>query len=329
MGCPRATTQGGAAGRSPTQNHVLHITNGDSTRIGLERSGLPGTFQPWRDVLYDGPAPTRLPVPEFRRVRSAFIGSTGAFGSAEEIERGYAQEDAAVAGWNDHDEMVLWFEHDLYDQLLLVRLLSMLPPDAGRKVSLVSTDTYLGSLTPDEFPRLFEHRRPITPEQVALGAQAWDAFGADTPQPLAAVLQTDTSPLPYLGSALRRLIEEYPSDRDGLARSERQILQAIEHGARTGREAFAACARMEEAIFMGDSTFWSIADRMARDAVPPMTTGAAMRDPVALTSAGRDVLDGRADYVALNGIDRWLGGVRLTPAALWRRTPEGVLTRAS
>ena len=308
---------------------MLHITNGDSTRIGLERSGLPGTFQPWRDVLYDGPAPARRPVEEFRRIRSAFIGSSGAFGSADEIERGYAQEDAAVARWSDHDEMVLWFEHDLYDQLLLVRLLSMLPPDAGRTVSLISTNAYFGALAPDQFPRLFEQRRPLTAEQLALGARAWDAFGADTPQPLIEVLGADTSALPYLREALGRLLEEYPSDRDGLGRSERQILQAIAQGARTGIEAFTACARMEAAIFMGDSTFWSIAERLARGAVPLITIEAAMRDPVALTPAGRDVLDGRADYVALNGIDRWLGGVRLTPASLWRRTSEGVLLRAS
>jgi hypothetical protein len=308
---------------------MLHITNGDSTRIGLERSGLPGTFQPWRDVLYDGPAPARRPVEEFRRIRSAFIGASGAFGTAAEIERVYAQEDAAVAGWSDHDEMVLWFEHDLYDQLLLVRLLSMLPPDAGRKVSLISTDTYLGALDPDQFPPLFEQRRPLTAEQLALGARAWDAFGADTPRPLLEALGNDTSALPYLRAALVRLLEEYPSDRDGLGRSERQILEAIDQGARTGNEAFTACAGMEAAIFMGDSTFWSIAERLARGAVPLITIGAAMRDPVALTSAGRDVLGGRADYVALNGIDRWLGGVRLTPASLWRRTSEGVLRRAS
>ncbi len=308
---------------------MLHITNGDSTRIGLEGSGLPGTFQPWRDVLYDGPAPTRVPVERFRRIRSEFIGSDGAFGGVDAIERGYAQEDAAVRGWSDHDEMVLWFEHDLYDQLLLIRLLSMLPPDAGRKVTLFCSRTYLGTLKPDQFRPLFEQRRPVSPEQIALAARAWDAFGADTPQPIAAVLESDTSALPYLGPALTRLLEEYPSVRDGLARSERQLLRAIENGAATGAQAFAACAGMEEAIFMGDLTFWGIAERLAGGPSPLITVGASMADPVALTRAGRDVLSGRADAIALNGIDRWLGGVHLTPRSLWRRNPDGGLQASS
>jgi hypothetical protein len=41
---------------------------------------------------------------------------------------------------------------------------------------------------------------------------------------------------------------------------------------------------------------------------------------MALTAAGRDVLDGRADRVRLCGIDRWLGGVHLKgtgPAWRW------------
>ena len=37
-----------------------------------------------------------------------------------------------------------------------------------------------------------------------------------------------------------------------------------------------------------------------------------------LTDAGHAVLEGRADQVTLNGIDRWIGGVHLTPANLWR-----------
>jgi hypothetical protein len=40
---------------------------------------------------------------------------------------------------------------------------------------------------------------------------------------------------------------------------------------------------------------------------------------VTVTEAGRAVLDGRADRVALNGLDRWLGGVHLQGrAARWR-----------
>jgi hypothetical protein len=44
------------------------------------------------------------------------------------------------------------------------------------------------------------------------------------------------------------------------------------------------------------------------------------RHTVAMSDAGRDVLDGRLDRVALNGIDMWRGGVHLRDGGerLWR-----------
>ena len=45
---------------------------------------------------------------------------------------------------------------------------------------------------------------------------------------------------------------------------------------------------------------------------------------MALTDAGRRVLDGAADHVALNGIDRWIGGVHLVGRDVPWRWDEGV-----
>jgi hypothetical protein len=40
---------------------------------------------------------------------------------------------------------------------------------------------------------------------------------------------------------------------------------------------------------------------------------------VTITETGRKVLEGRADHIRLNGIDRWLGGVHLKgDKAAWR-----------
>jgi hypothetical protein len=44
---------------------------------------------------------------------------------------------------------------------------------------------------------------------------------------------------------------------------------------------------------------------------------------VALTDTGRDVLDGRSDLVAANGIDRWVGGVHLHGHEVPWRYDEG------
>ena len=45
--------------------------------------------------------------------------------------------------------------------------------------------------------------------------------------------------------------------------------------------------------------------------------------PLRLTEAGREVLAGRRDHVALNGVDRWIGGVHLTGTDVPWRWDEG------
>ena len=51
--------------------------------------------------------------------------------------------------------------------------------------------------------------------------------------------------------------------------------------------------------------------------------------PVTNTDTGREVLEGRADHMALNGIDRWLGGVHLKGGKVawrWDRASERIVS---
>ena len=59
----------------------------------------------------------------------------------------------------------------------------------------------------------------------------------------------------------------------------------------------------------------------------PHTPG---RQRAALTPLGREVLAGRADHPALNGLDRWVGGVHLRGLApKWRwDTARGLVETA-
>src|SRR5439155_4942879 len=80
---------------------------------------------------------------------------------------------------------------------------------------------------------------------------------------------------------------------------------------------FVASQRHEARPFMGDLPFYDILRGLAAARVPLLTIDGAVeradlgRNTVAITAAGRDVLSGRVDHVAVNGIDRWKGGVHL------------------
>jgi hypothetical protein len=319
---------------------MLHVTNGDSAAGVIRASGVEGDVIAWRDVLHEGPVPARLPMEELSGVRARFIAERG-WGTAGEAARSFRERDAALAALSEHDELVLWFEHDLYDQLQLLQVLDWLGDhDAGAtRVTMVVGDEYLGLSTPGRLAQRFAARAEVSEAQVELAEDAWNAFRSPDPTAIESFLaHDDGATLPYLAPALRRHLEQFPSARNGLSRSEQQALEAIDGGAATVRDAYLQSHhRREEPIWLGDSTFAAYLEDLARGGHPLVALGdgdaadpaSALARTVALTDAGREVLAGRADRARLNGIDRWLGGVHLRGRDLaWRwDTDAGRLVR--
>ena len=137
----------------------------------------------------------------------------------------------------------------------------------------------------------------------------------------------------FLGNALKRFLEEYPSTRNGLSRSADAILQALIAAPLSGHDLFVRTQAAEPRPFMGDTMFFRIARHLASTRVPLVTieepVGAERgardlgRARISLTDAGREVAAGRQDAVVVNGIDEWRGGVRLwgQNSSPWRWDP--------
>ena len=111
-------------------SNVLHVHNGDSAAGTLRRSNLGGTILAYADVLHEGPVPAGLDDSELREVRARFIGG-GDYGTPDEILSQLQEMDATLERLPEYDEVVLWFEHDLYDQLQLVDALALAHTQEG------------------------------------------------------------------------------------------------------------------------------------------------------------------------------------------------------
>ena len=304
----------------------LHVTNGDSVAGALMESTIEGTVLPWRDVLHEGPVSENLTDEELQVVRARFIADQG-WAEYDEALRDIQQCDHALSKCRDYDEVVLWFEHDLYDQLQLIQILDRLaqigPGSTG--VSLICVDRFpgverfigLGQLSPKELVSLFPSRVFVTEATYETASAAWQAFRATDPTVLRTILDLyDDSQLPFLFSAIVRLMEEYPGRIDGLSRTERTALEELADGPRPFELLFERVNACETAPFLGDTTFRSVLDRIHHVTSPLIDVS---KDEITITETGRNVLAGKADMVVLNGVDRWLGGVHLTGRAVGRR----------
>ncbi|WP_138223308.1 DUF1835 domain-containing protein [Nibricoccus aquaticus] len=287
---------------------MLHITNGDSAAGSLRNSGVPGQVIAWQDVLHEGPVPAGLMLEEMSGVRARFLAQWDDR-SFPEVSASFRERDNAL---RSACHRVLWFEHDLYDQLQLLQILATLSQAPGITAEMICIDAFpgivpfygLGQLTPVQLASLWPKRQPITAEQLSLGARAWNALTSPDSDALRQLLATDLDALPFLGNALRRLLEEYPTPPTGLGRTERQLLRAIARGIRGFADLFRANAAAEETSFMGDTTVKSRLKALMHAPTPLVTP-----EPYTLTAAGQRVLAGEADARQLNGMDRWIGGV--------------------
>ncbi len=332
---------GPAALRAPRPAaRLLHVLNGDTAADGLAAAGIAGRVTLSADVLYEGPlTPTSSPE-RWRRERARFLAGRGYDGYEECLARlsGWDQD---LEGYRSYDEVVLWFEHDLFDQLHLCRLLSWFANRAPglTRISLVQAGDYLGLLAPEQLTALLDGRQPVSAAQQRLAGTAWAAFCAPEPGRLEALLGADTSPLPHLAAAVRRHLEEFPGTGDGLSRTERQVLEVLDLGPLPFAELFAAVQRMEERRFMTDLSLLARLRDLASGPRPLLQfesrSGTLPRlQPAAITPVGVGLLAGREDWIEIRGgIDRWQGGVHLQGReARWRwdrRTGRLVAVAAS
>ncbi len=292
---------------------MLHITNGES--VSIPQTGLPGEVVYWNDILHDGPVPPGLSLQQLSRVRERFISE---FFAVPLSEVSFAQRDEALTHFRDHEEVILWFEHDLFDQLQLIQILDWFSRQEDLSptlLSLISADSYLGPMLPHELLPLFAVRHKVTPAEFTTAQAAWSAFRSPAPTGLDGLLRADTSALPFLRSALRRHLQQYPALDNGLSRAEQHVLELAASGLRDFRELFPAAQKLEESMWMGDSTFLRYVQGLVRAGQPLLT---ARNGGLEITTFGRLVLEKRADHVLVNGINRWLGGVHLENSTVWR-----------
>ncbi len=254
---------------------------------------------PWRDVLHEGPVRGGLSLEQLSRERAAFIAECG-WASLPEVELGFQQRDEALKSSKNREEIVLWFEHDLYDQLQLIQLLDWFSRHPHARLTLICEAEYVGHMLPARMRELFPIRKPVTAQQFREASEAWSAFIAPDPSGMA---DLRTSALPFLRAALRRLLQEYPWTIDDLSLLERRVVDALDQGPLHFVDLFVRIR--DEPVFVGDSVFQWRLEQMEKQGL--------------VGHAGRTwTLKGRKP---VRRVPRWIGGVRVDEQCPWRWDP--------
>ena len=304
---------------------MLHLTAGDVNAARLRDARLAGRVVAGVDCLHEGPAPAGVSGDTWFRMRADYVVASGWTTGDEALGR-LREADDAIAAADREDEVVLWFEHDLHCQLLMLRMLEQLGAVTPRRLSLVCVGEHpdvpsfksLGDLGVDHIRELFAARPPVTAEQLHVATRCWAAFTSPDPTALVDLTLRGQLPFPYLRPALRRWLRQFPATRDGLSQTERSVLGELGSGTRSRPELFKAVQAREETPFMTDLVFETWLDALAR---APAALVRETHEGMTITDTGREVQEGRRDSIDARGIDRWLGGVHLVSSPAPGRRP--------
>jgi hypothetical protein len=315
---------------------TLHIRCGDDIKDKLAEAGIEGDYLSFTDPAWLGPPPS---------FNAWIAGRAALIAERSGIARAKVREELGAAYWRlarapqHYSHIVLWFEHDLYDQSALARILAGFALRKKRpKIDLIAIDRFpgvkrflgLGQLSPAELASLWPKRRPVGKRQLDAGTRIWAALCAPTPQPLMAIVAQGVADLPLMKAALERQLQELPWTTDGLSLTEREALRALAKDPLSGAEVFAtAQLKREPQPFMGDLFFFAVLRDLLESPQPPIAVSPGTRRAVwprrmlSLTPVGRAVLDGKVDWQTQSPLERWVGGIPISRRdPPWRWNPK-------
>ncbi|NJJ39199.1 DUF1835 domain-containing protein [Paenibacillus apii] len=321
----------------------LHITNGDSVANKLRQGAVQGEVMAWREIYSVGPVFRDMAAKDHREIRARDLERR--LGIPQEEYLKIEEQERLLRNLEKYEEIVLWFEYDLFDQTMLCYLLHSLASQAlgHTKVSLLCIGDYpgvepfygLGQLTAEQLKALAGTWQPVGERELALGSRMWEAYTSPLPEEHVRFLQEDTSALPFAKPAFEAHLSRIPSVTNGLGIIEQTTLATITDKEYGPHALFAEAGDKLHMLGMGDLEFWQHLKKMSIEPYPllhiqGLEAFPAFRNParsfadcrITLTALGRKVLDGEVDYLSLKGIDEWYGGLHLDGRSIpWRWDP--------
>ncbi|MEO6726582.1 MAG: DUF1835 domain-containing protein [Blastocatellia bacterium] len=159
---------------------MLHIHNGDSTANTMREAGFPGEHFAFREALATGPTPQGLSTDDWIAVRADYLAEQVELDAAK-IKQEMAAMDATLASLANHEEVILWFEHDLFCQINMVYLLDRFARQETLPACLslicigefpgIANFSGLGQLTAEQMASLFDTRHTVAEAELSLGAK--------------------------------------------------------------------------------------------------------------------------------------------------------------
>ncbi|MBS9432982.1 DUF1835 domain-containing protein [Photorhabdus hainanensis] len=307
---------------------TLHIRCGSDIQNNLTLAGFRGDFLAYSDPFCQGPVVSDKSwlSKRVKFLSEHYVARIGV-NQNQLIYQREQEEQILLSASAKYQRVVLWFEHDSYDQLTLARCLAHFNRYPASLLEMVTVNHYpgsrrfigLGQLPEESLLLLWQNRQPVTAIQCQLGSEVWEQFRSDNPSHLIEMVGKVAHELPYLSQALLRHCQEFPSFDNGLGLTEQLVLNILAEQPCTNEQLFQQLTEHHEPLpWLGDIMLDAIIDnlRLSPESAIYFDSGSLT---LILTQFGQELLSNKRDWMDSFPLERWLGGVCITgDQSCWR-----------
>lgn len=288
----------------------LHITNGDEFTQKLSSLNLEGEIITWREMLCEGKTESNVGSESFWKTRFEFLSKNYKVTKSWFIDK-TLKEYRSLCNHKKEDQIVLWFEYDLFCQINMLAVISWLKINRPfAEISLVCSGETEGSdilyglndLDSEQILKLYEDRTFLNQDDVEYADYVWQLYCSDNPIRLENLKDFGSFQFTYLESAIKAHLMRFPTIKNGLNEVENNILRlASANKLKTRTELMTTVLKNQGRYGFGNLQYERLFDKLN-----PLFKSFK---PVKLSKTGKDILVGKTSYYScIQDNDVFLGG---------------------
>lgn len=289
----------------------LHITNGDDITSSIRELELPGEVIVWREMLCEGPTTVHLGSESFIKLRKDFLESTYNI-SSEDYDKQFIEELNTLTVSNGYDEIVLWFEFDLFSHINMLAVISHLMENkktmpvylvCSKKLKDEKEFFPLSQLPLKHLKNHYDQRILLNQDDLETANLVWQLYNGDNPQKLIGQIKKKTN-FEYLSSCMRAHIERFPNSITGINSLEQNILKLIEKNNIT-------CMNQLIGYALQYQGYFGLGELQIRRLIDSLNLFYEVEDNrIVLTEEGKEALNASRNFYRELKNDECLGGVK-------------------
>ena len=196
---------------------VYNILNGDSLAYSFPDAGIQGDIIVAREALIDGDL-SGDNLHDFWQSRANYHGSTNM-----RYHNDVVKEFEKIINAPDDSEFNLWFEYDLFCQVNLWFVISIINDLPIKKKTYAVYTSYLdksnklfwngfGAANSDELKICFTNRILLDENDLTFGQHLWKAYKNGNFEKLTRLSKNKSSAFPYLQEVVKAHVDRFPKD---------------------------------------------------------------------------------------------------------------------